>query len=125
LNPAKCTFGVGTGKLLGFIVNERGIELDPDKVKAIRDMPAPKTEMEGQLHSPIDLSIDGYLQPNIQTPMDEPKYGMESRMLRSLRESQAEPGVTSCSRSNNTWQTLNIVLNGVEGIHGGHPGIAK
>ncbi|RDX83333.1 hypothetical protein CR513_35752, partial [Mucuna pruriens] len=46
LNPVKCTFGVGTGKLLGFIVNERGIELDPDKVKAIRNMPAPKTETE-------------------------------------------------------------------------------
>ncbi|RDY05741.1 hypothetical protein CR513_10379, partial [Mucuna pruriens] len=35
LNPTKCTFGVKTGKLLGFIVNERAIELDPDKVKAI------------------------------------------------------------------------------------------
>ncbi|RDY14326.1 Retrovirus-related Pol polyprotein from transposon 17.6, partial [Mucuna pruriens] len=46
LNPAKCTFGVGTRKLLGFIVNERGIKLDLDKVKAIRDMPAPKTEIE-------------------------------------------------------------------------------
>ncbi|RDX89626.1 Retrovirus-related Pol polyprotein from transposon 17.6, partial [Mucuna pruriens] len=46
LNPAKCTFGVGTGKLLGFILNERGIELDPDKVKAIRDMSAPKNKTE-------------------------------------------------------------------------------
>ncbi|RDX62100.1 hypothetical protein CR513_59601, partial [Mucuna pruriens] len=35
LNPANCTFGVKTGKLLGFIVNERGIELDLDNVKAI------------------------------------------------------------------------------------------
>ena len=32
LNPAKCTFGVKSGKLLGFIVNERGIEVDPSKV---------------------------------------------------------------------------------------------
>ncbi|RDY09929.1 hypothetical protein CR513_05617, partial [Mucuna pruriens] len=46
LNPAKCIFGVRTGKLLGFIVNERGIKLDLDKVKAIQNMPAPKTEME-------------------------------------------------------------------------------
>ncbi|RDY01972.1 Retrovirus-related Pol polyprotein, partial [Mucuna pruriens] len=43
---AKCTFGVRTGKLLEFIVNERGIELDPDKVKAIWNMPAPKSEKE-------------------------------------------------------------------------------
>ncbi|RDY00937.1 hypothetical protein CR513_15783, partial [Mucuna pruriens] len=46
LNPAKCTFGVATGKLLGFIVNERGIKLDPNKFKAIRNMPTPKTETE-------------------------------------------------------------------------------
>ncbi|RDY03270.1 Retrovirus-related Pol polyprotein from transposon 17.6, partial [Mucuna pruriens] len=39
LNPAKCTFGVKTGKLLGFVVNEDGIKVDPDKVKAIREMP--------------------------------------------------------------------------------------
>ncbi|RDY04166.1 Retrovirus-related Pol polyprotein, partial [Mucuna pruriens] len=35
LNPAKYTFGVKIGKLLGFIVNEIGFELDPDKAKAI------------------------------------------------------------------------------------------
>ncbi|RDY01141.1 Retrovirus-related Pol polyprotein from transposon 17.6, partial [Mucuna pruriens] len=46
LNPTKCTFGVRTGKLLGFIVNKRGIELDLDKVKAIRNISALKTETE-------------------------------------------------------------------------------
>ncbi|WJX23763.1 hypothetical protein P8452_12952 [Trifolium repens] len=44
LNPNKCTFGVRSGKLLGFIISQKGIEVDPDKVKAIREMPAPKTE---------------------------------------------------------------------------------
>ncbi|KAL6318153.1 hypothetical protein AAG906_035658 [Vitis piasezkii] len=46
LNPKKCTFGVTSGKLLGHMVSERGIEVDPDKIKAILDMPAPKTEKE-------------------------------------------------------------------------------
>jgi hypothetical protein len=46
LNPVKCTFGVKSGKLLGFVVSDKGIEVDPDKVKAIQDMPAPKTEKE-------------------------------------------------------------------------------
>ena len=46
LNPNKCTFGVRSGKLLGFIVSQRGIEVDPEKVKAIQVMPAPKTEKE-------------------------------------------------------------------------------
>lgn len=46
LNPAKCTFGVRSGKLLGFIVSEKGIEVDPDKVRAIQEMPASQTEKE-------------------------------------------------------------------------------
>ena len=46
LNPKKCTFGVTSRKLLGHIVSERGIEVDPEKTMAILDMPAPKTEKE-------------------------------------------------------------------------------
>lgn len=46
LNPAKCVFGVTSGKPLGFIVNQKGIEVDPAKIKAIIDMPAPKTQKE-------------------------------------------------------------------------------
>ncbi|PKI59357.1 hypothetical protein CRG98_020248, partial [Punica granatum] len=38
-NPTKCTFGVKSGKLLGFVVSEKGIEVDPDKVKAIMELP--------------------------------------------------------------------------------------
>ena len=46
LNPKKCTFGVTSGKLLGHMVSERGIEVDLDKIRAILDMPAPRTEKE-------------------------------------------------------------------------------
>ena len=46
LNPNKCTFGVQSGKLLGFIVSHRGIEVDPAKVKAIQEMPVPETEKQ-------------------------------------------------------------------------------
>ena len=35
LNPAKCVFGVPAGKLLGFLVSERGIEANLEKIKAI------------------------------------------------------------------------------------------
>lgn len=44
LNPNRCTFGVGSRKLLGFNVSQKGIEVDPDKFRAIRDMHAPRTE---------------------------------------------------------------------------------
>ena len=46
LNPAKCAFGVPAGKLLGFIVSRRGIVLDPSKIKAISELPPPKTRKE-------------------------------------------------------------------------------
>jgi hypothetical protein len=38
LNPEKCVFGVPRGKLLGFIVSERGIEANPEKIAAINNM---------------------------------------------------------------------------------------
>ena len=46
LNPAKCTFRATSGKLLGFIVSERGIEVDPEKIKAIQELPPPRTQKE-------------------------------------------------------------------------------
>ena len=48
LNPAKCAFGVLAGKFLGFIVNHRGIEANPDKIKAVLDMPSPSGIKEVQ-----------------------------------------------------------------------------
>ena len=41
LNPAKCAFGVSTGKFLGLIVNNRGIEANLDKIKVVLDMLPP------------------------------------------------------------------------------------
>ena len=40
LNPAKCAFEVSAEKFLGFIVNNRGIEPKPDKIKVVLDMPS-------------------------------------------------------------------------------------
>lgn len=44
LNLGKCTFRLRSGKLLGFIVSQKGIKVDLDKFRAIQDMPAPKIE---------------------------------------------------------------------------------
>ena len=48
LNPAKCAFGVSAEKFLGLIVNHRGIEANPDKIKALLDMPPPSGIKEVQ-----------------------------------------------------------------------------
>ncbi|XP_049394554.1 uncharacterized protein LOC125858800 [Solanum stenotomum] len=62
LNPAKCAFGVPAGKLLGFTVSRRGIELDPSKIKAIQESPPPKTKKEctGEYQTAFD-AIKNYL----------------------------------------------------------------
>jgi hypothetical protein len=43
LNPTKCVFGVPSGKLLRFIISNRGIKANPVKILAITDMGAPTT----------------------------------------------------------------------------------
>ena len=48
LNPSKCAFGVSSGKFLGFMVSQRGIEANPDKIRAILEMQPLRTIKETQ-----------------------------------------------------------------------------
>ncbi|KAL0453505.1 UNVERIFIED_CONTAM: Retrovirus-related Pol polyprotein from transposon gypsy [Sesamum latifolium] len=48
LNPNKCTFGVRGGKFLGYMVSERGIEANPEKIEAISRLQSLKTLKEVQ-----------------------------------------------------------------------------
>ncbi|KAL5539243.1 hypothetical protein UlMin_045288 [Ulmus minor] len=48
LNPAKCAFGVTSGKFLGFMVNRCGIEANPAKIQALLDMESPRKVKEVQ-----------------------------------------------------------------------------
>ncbi|XP_077251844.1 uncharacterized protein LOC143891079 [Tasmannia lanceolata] len=48
LNSKKCTFGVGVGKFLGFMVSQPGIEANPEKIKAVVELTPPKTIREVQ-----------------------------------------------------------------------------
>ncbi|KAM2331707.1 hypothetical protein ACFX1X_022358 [Malus domestica] len=48
LNPNKCAFGVGSGKFLGFMISQRGIEANLEKIKAILDMKEPITSKDIQ-----------------------------------------------------------------------------
>ena len=38
LNASKCSFGVGSGKFLDYMVTHRGIEVSPDKIRAVHSM---------------------------------------------------------------------------------------
>ncbi|XP_074577531.1 uncharacterized protein LOC141833939 [Curcuma longa] len=48
LNPAKCLFGVRAGKFLGYIVTEKGIEANPEKLQALAQMAPPRNLREAQ-----------------------------------------------------------------------------
>ncbi|RVW56783.1 Retrovirus-related Pol polyprotein from transposon 17.6 [Vitis vinifera] len=78
LNPKKCTFGVTSGKLLGYMVSERGIEVDPDKIRAIltclhrgqrggQRLPG-QTSVHQQIHCQIDRHLEYLLSPPVLAP---------------------------------------------------------
>ena len=48
LNASKCSFGVGSGKFLGYIVTHSGIEVSSDQIKAIHNLQAPRNPKEVQ-----------------------------------------------------------------------------
>ncbi|CAA0827122.1 Unknown protein, partial [Striga hermonthica] len=48
LNPAKCSFGVEAGKFLGYMVTKWGIEVNPEKVRALIEM-KPPANMKDQI----------------------------------------------------------------------------
>ena len=48
LNASKCSFGVGSGKFLGYMVTHRGIEVNPDQIKAINNLRSPRNPKEVQ-----------------------------------------------------------------------------
>jgi hypothetical protein len=46
LNPKKCVFGVSSGKLLGYMVSSRGIDMNPKKMEDIENLQPPQTRKE-------------------------------------------------------------------------------
>ena len=48
LNASKCSFGLGSGKFLGYMVTHRGIEVNPDQIKVINNLQPPRNPKEIQ-----------------------------------------------------------------------------
>ena len=46
LNASKCSFGVGLDKFLGYMITHKGIEVNPDQIKAINDLRTPWNSKE-------------------------------------------------------------------------------
>ena len=61
LNPSKCAFGVSSGKFLRFMVSRKGIEANPEKVRAILEMSSPKTIKEVQSLTGRVPALNGFV----------------------------------------------------------------
>jgi hypothetical protein len=61
LNASKCTFGVGSGKFLGFMVTQRGIEANLDQITAILDLKPPKTVREVQRLTDMAATLNRFI----------------------------------------------------------------
>ena len=61
LNASKCSFGVGSGKFLGYIVTHRGIEVNPDQIKAINNLQPPRNPKEVQKLTEMTAALNQFI----------------------------------------------------------------
>uniref|UniRef100_A0A2N9FBJ4 Uncharacterized protein n=1 Tax=Fagus sylvatica TaxID=28930 RepID=A0A2N9FBJ4_FAGSY len=61
LNASKCAFGVGSGKFLGFMVTQRGIEANPDQISAILELRPPRTVREVQRLTGMAAALNRFI----------------------------------------------------------------
>lgn len=61
LHPAKCSFGLSSGKFLGYLMTHRGIVANTDQIRDIQDMPSPKTERSPKVDGEAGCNKSVYL----------------------------------------------------------------
>ena len=61
LNASKCYFGVGSGKFLGYMVTHRGIEVNPDQIKAINNLKPPRNAKEVQKFTGMIATLNRFI----------------------------------------------------------------
>jgi len=65
LNAAKCSFGVGSGKFLGYVVTHRGIEFDPDQIRAIHNLQPPRNPKEVQKLTEMTAALNRFISRSV------------------------------------------------------------
>ena len=61
LNASKCYFGVGSGKFLGYMVTHRGIEVNPDQIKAINNLKPLRNAKEVQKFTGMIATLNRFI----------------------------------------------------------------
>ena len=65
LNASKCSFGVGPSKFLGYMVTHRGIEVNPNQVKAINSLQPPRNPKEVQKLTGIAAALNRFISRSV------------------------------------------------------------
>ena len=61
LNTSKCSFGVRPGKFLGYMVTQRGIEVNPNQVKVINNLQLPRNPKEVQKLTRMTTALNQFI----------------------------------------------------------------
>ena len=61
LNASKCSFSVGSGKFLGYMVTHKGIEVNPDQIKAIDNLRSPRNPKEVQKLTGMAAALNRFI----------------------------------------------------------------
>ena len=61
VNASKCSFGVGSGKFLGYMVNHRGIEVNPNQIKEIKNLQTPWNPKEVQKLTGMTTALNRFI----------------------------------------------------------------
>ena len=80
LNASKCSFGVGSGKFLGYMVTYRGIEVNPNQVKAINSLQPPRNPKEVQKLTGMTAALNRFISQS--TDMCRPFFQLLNKWKR-------------------------------------------
>ena len=61
LNASKCSFSVESGKFLGYMITHRGIEVNPNQIKAIHDLHPPHNPKEVQRLTAMTMALNSFI----------------------------------------------------------------
>ncbi len=104
LNPKKCVFGVPAGKLLGFIVSNRGIEANPAKIRALSQLATPTDLKQVQKLAGCVAALSRFISRLGEKAL--PLY----RLLRRTDHFEWTDATTGVSFSPTRWSGLRPVL---------------
>ena len=61
LNVDKCAFGVGAGKFLGYLITNRGIEVNPNQIEAVKCLKSSSNPKEVQVLTSMLAALNQFI----------------------------------------------------------------